>query len=465
MAEEKNTKVEHVVEPEVKNELSQVASNPAKNMVIVGIVGVVFSAIFYNMFIAGYKKEEKPETPKPAESQIVKPNSDVADLPEIPTLPEPKLVEPTPPPPLPAAPVESLPQLPAAPVEAPTAPALPTNIASDGILTGDSEEVKRRKEAKRKSSITVMGGGGSTPKPLPTAVSKMPSLEYTLGRGKVIDAVLESAVNTDFGGEIRAVISRDVFSESGRVILIPKGSRIFGTYSTGVGASNGRVEIVWDRIDLASGYRLTLTALSTDNLGRKGVEGRVDNKYKEKMANAVLTSAFNVLVAKGIDSAVPPVLPNQTANANSATISNIQSQVVSLAQDATADFNRVCSALQSAIIDQGSSAFQQAVTGCQVIVTNAAGLTTAQQKTAALTLATSIATSLSASTAQNTTPTKAQQAAEEGYKNITETLKGMIAQQNFEPTITIDQGRPLKIYVTKDYEFPKEAIFKSRLLK
>ncbi|MCC2646157.1 MAG: virB10 protein [Rickettsiaceae bacterium] len=460
MAEEKNKKIEHVVEPEVSNELSQVATNPAKSMALVGIIGVIFVAIFYNLFLAKPKNEEpKPETPRPIESQIVKPNADVADLPEVPALPEPKLVEPTPPPPLPA-PVEpppvALPQ-PALPTEAP-----PTKVATDGILTGPSEEEKRRREMKRKSPIIVKDGG-VPPKPPVTSVVKMQSLEYTLGRGKIIDAVLESAVNTDFGGEIRALISRDIYSESGRVILIPKGSRIFGNYSAGIGSINGRVEITWDRIDLASGYRLTLNALAIDNLGRKGVAGRVDNKYREKITNAVLISAFNILAARGIDKLVKPVASTQTAATSQAAATAITTAATNAALAPGATYATVCTAIQNAITDKTSTAYNQSVSECTRIA--GSGGTAQQMLQEATTLGSTIATSLASTAAENTTPTKAQKAAEDSYKDVTETFKDILKQETPEPTISIDQGKPIKIYVTKDYEFPKEAVFKSRLVK
>jgi type IV secretion system protein VirB10 len=461
MAEEKNKKIEHVVEPEVSNELSQVATNPAKSMALVGIIGVIFVAIFYNLFLANPKKEEsKPETPKPIESQIVKPNTDVADLPEVPALPEPKMVEPTPPPPLPA-PVEpppvALPQ-PALPTEAP-----PTNVATDGILTGPSEEEKRRMEMKRKSPIIVKDGG-VPPKPPVTSVVKMQSLEYTLGRGKIIDAVLESAVNTDFGGEIRALISRDIYSESGRVILIPKGSRIFGNYSAGIGAIIGRVEITWDRIDLASGYRLTLNALAVDNLGRKGVAGRVDNKHKEKITNAVLTSAFNILSARGIDKLVKPVETTQAAATTQASASSILTAAQTAYVDATKTYTDMCNSIKNAISDTTSASYQTVNTECTTIGANAA-TTPQEKKDAVFAMATTVATSLSTEAAKSTTPTKTQKAAEDAYKDLTDTIKDIVKQEAQEPTISIDQGKAIKIYVMKDYEFPKEAVFKSRLVK
>jgi len=58
--------------------------------------------------------------------------------------------------------------------------------------------------------------------------TRVGNLNYIVGEGKMIDAVLETAVNTDLKGKIRAIVSRDVYAESGNRVLVPKGSRLIG---------------------------------------------------------------------------------------------------------------------------------------------------------------------------------------------------------------------------------------------
>ena len=107
----------------------------------------------------------------------------------------------------------------------PANPTLPLDIRSQ------SDEAKKKLEAKRKSAIVLIAGAPKpkTPEQVEqeTDFKQRGDMHLILGRGKMLDAIIESAVNTDFGGEIRAIISRDVYSEWGRNILIPKGSRIF----------------------------------------------------------------------------------------------------------------------------------------------------------------------------------------------------------------------------------------------
>lgn len=126
---------------------------------------------------------------------------------------------------------------------------------------------------------------------MPTQIT---DLTRTILQGKIINAALETAIDTDIASDIRAVITRDVFAEEGKNILIPKGSRIIGTYSTNVSAGQTRVTINWNRIIRVDGMSLNITSIGADRLGRAGVQGEVDNKYAQRLANTFLSSVLSV---------------------------------------------------------------------------------------------------------------------------------------------------------------------------
>lgn len=130
------------------------------------------------------------------------------------------------------------------------------------------------------------------------AVAKrMSNLSTTIAQGKIINAVLESAVNTDLPGSIRAIVARDVYAESGREVMIPKGSRLIGTYNTGISRGQQRVLIVWTRLLRPDGLDIMIGSPGVDSLGRAGIAGLVDNKYMETFSTAILTSAISIGVA------------------------------------------------------------------------------------------------------------------------------------------------------------------------
>ncbi len=125
----------------------------------------------------------------------------------------------------------------------------------------------------------------------PTRIADMP---HTIAQGKLLSAVLETAINTELPGSVRAVVSRDVFGESGNEVLIPKGSRLFGSYSSQVVRGQGRVEIGWTRLIRPDGVDMAITFNASDQFGRAGIAGEVDNKFSSIIANSMLTSILAV---------------------------------------------------------------------------------------------------------------------------------------------------------------------------
>jgi type IV secretion system protein VirB10 len=461
--------------PEVQEELSKVASTPKSNILIFILIGVGFLFIVWNIIVPMlFDDNEKPKVtdtaPLPTEEIVVKPSEDGDNTPPIPQLPEPpRLVAPTAPPdPEPPAP-------PPAPEEPEPEPE-PEEEGVPGIVeqvSSNTEDAIERKEMKRKSPIQLVGGTEKEKEPesegeieQATSFKKRGDLNYVLGKGKVIDVVTETAVNSDYISEVRAVVVRNVYSESGKVVLIPRGTRVLGTFAVSVvEGGEGRVDIKWNRMDLASGYTLTLAGDAVDNLGRKGVMGQVDHKYKEKMANVLLSSAFNIAVAAGVDKLIPPVTKTEGA-ANSTLASNIQATALATFQSAQTDDQKIiqiCSNVQGLMTDRTSSAFAAFVTAC----TQAQGVvgTPAAKLTTLMSAVTTAATSVIKSTVEAATPTKKQKAAEDAFKSLSEAAKGMLPEQDLTPTTTIDQGHPIKIYVNKDYLFPKDAVVKTRILQ
>lgn len=124
-----------------------------------------------------------------------------------------------------------------------------------------------------------------------TYISDMP---HTIAQGKLITAVLETAINTEIPGLVRAIIARDVYGESGSEVLIPKGSRLYGSYSSEIRQGQGRVQINWSRLIRPDGVDLAISSAAADQFGRSGIAGEVDNKYGSIITNSLLTSVLAV---------------------------------------------------------------------------------------------------------------------------------------------------------------------------
>ena len=224
--------------------------------------------------------------------------------------------------------------------------------------------------------------------------TRVGDLEYIVAEGKMIDAVLETAINTDLKGKIRAVVSRDVFSESGERVLVPKGSRLIGSYSTEISLIQGRVDVSWTRIILPWGVDVVLSdspGIGVDQLGRAGVGGIVDNKFFSVMSTSIMLAALRVGTGLVVD---------KVMGKDDVTVSSARKKGKSSTKDssATDDAEYKIKASPGAVL--------------------------------------------------------AMQAVQDSSNQISDYVK---RYSNNAPTIRVNQGTRLKVFVNKDIVFPKSA--------
>ncbi|MCE2688063.1 MAG: hypothetical protein LW595_05935 [Rickettsiales bacterium] len=145
--------------------------------------------------------------------------------------------------------------------------------------------------------------------------------KYAIIQGKMLSAVLETAINSEIPGSVRGIVSRDIYGESGSEVLIPKGSRLFGSYSSKITRGQARIDISWNRLIRTDGVDLSISFNASDQFGRAGIAGEVDNRYGNAIINSLLTSTF---VAVGAATMQKLLAPNQDANNQIQTIGPIQ---------------------------------------------------------------------------------------------------------------------------------------------
>lgn len=125
----------------------------------------------------------------------------------------------------------------------------------------------------RRSGLTLSSGGAGSS----ASVADAPS-PWTLSAGTVIAASLITGLNSDLPGLVLAQVTQDVRdSATGRVVLIPQGSRLLGSYDSAVAYGQRRALLAWQRIMLPDGSSVRLDNMpATDTAGYSGVEDRVD---------------------------------------------------------------------------------------------------------------------------------------------------------------------------------------------
>lgn len=116
----------------------------------------------------------------------------------------------------------------------------------------------------------------------------------TVPQGAVIQAVLETALDSNRPGFARAVVTRDVFSFDGSRVLIQRGSKLFGEYKADLALGQNRALIQWHRLTRPDGVIIDIDSPSADPLGRAGVKGKVNSHFFTRFGSAILQSFLDV---------------------------------------------------------------------------------------------------------------------------------------------------------------------------
>jgi type IV secretion system protein VirB10 len=112
----------------------------------------------------------------------------------------------------------------------------------------------------------------------------------TVVQGTLIPAVLETAIDTDVPGYVRAVVSQDVKSFDGSKVLIPRSSRLIGEYKSATQAGQRRAYLMWTRLVRPDGVSIALASPAADFTGQAGVGGQVNTHFFSRFGSAILLS-------------------------------------------------------------------------------------------------------------------------------------------------------------------------------
>lgn len=150
-------------------------------------------------------------------------------------------------------------------------------------------------------------------------VLEEPTNKYSVRAGVVIPAVLISGINSDLPGQIIAQVSQNVWdSGTGKYLLIPQGTRLIGTYSSGITYGQERVMIGWQRLIYPDNRALDLGSMpGTDVSGYSGFSDQVNNHWWKLIANSFLMSGIVAAVAVSVDS------NNNNSNSSNSSSTNV----------------------------------------------------------------------------------------------------------------------------------------------
>lgn len=200
----------------------------------------------------------------------------------------------------------------------PVAPTVPAIASPTATPTPSGPEIVY--QAGQAPKANPSGNQASATKGERVEAARFANPATTIPKGTVVQAVLESALDSTRAGFARAIISRDVYSFDGTRVLIQRGSRLIGEYKSDLAQGQKRALIEWQRLMRPDGVIINLDSPSADPLGRAGVKGKVNGHFMERFGGAMMQSALNIGQQAAINSIAAGTsiyaypLTSQTAN-------------------------------------------------------------------------------------------------------------------------------------------------------
>jgi type IV secretion system protein VirB10 len=149
-------------------------------------------------------------------------------------------------------------------------------------------------------------------------VSELPDPRWLITQGRLLPCTQQTAFDSSLPGPVTAIIPEDVRGETGDVVLIPKGARVFGTIQHALTNGLDRLAVLWQTIswmlydnhDLPHLYRIDANSSASSELGEAGLDGDVNHHYLKKIGGILGLS----LIQGGIEYGVARAQSNGHGN-------------------------------------------------------------------------------------------------------------------------------------------------------
>lgn len=274
-------------------------------MVLLCVIAVVLVTLSYKAYKVRGVVEDDDAQPQQVVRQVI------PGYTPRPIRPEPENV------PEPPQPTTSVPAIQPAPVTQPVRPQptgprekTPYELARErmlrsGLTAGSSggDDLPRPQGGDVPAGGLMGGGGGGgelAEKLQPMRLSgssagRLGNRDMLITQGTQLDCVLETRLVTTQPGMTTCHLTRDVYSTSGRVVLLDRGSKVVGFYQGGLRQGQARIFVQWSRIETPSGVVINLDSPGTGPLGEAGLGGWIDRHFWERFGGAIMISLIGDL--------------------------------------------------------------------------------------------------------------------------------------------------------------------------
>lgn len=145
-----------------------------------------------------------------------------------------------------------------------------------------SEEAKGKETgiASQFKSSTLLAGNAT----------KRGDTTMLLSKGTTLPCVLKTKIDSTYKGFTTCQLSKDVYSANGRVLLLERGSTVFGEQNVEVKQGQARVAVLWSRIETPKGVSVDIDSPAAGQLGQMGIDAKVKNHFWKRFGGAIMLS-------------------------------------------------------------------------------------------------------------------------------------------------------------------------------
>lgn len=177
-----------------------------------------------------------------------------------------------------------------------------------------------------------------------TKARMLEDLDFLLVKGTNIRCTNIRIITTDYPGQAQCVVSNDVYSSNGRILLIERGSIANGEYRSELKPGQRRIFVLWTEIITPKGALIPLMSGGADALGGSGHPAQVDTHFWERFGGAMMFS----IIDDGLQ-----IVVNETSDNSSGTNVNINSSTNTASQIAAKALEASINIAPTGIVYQG----------------------------------------------------------------------------------------------------------------
>ncbi len=180
--------------------------------------------------------------------------------------------------------------------------AILADLSNPQAAVAAAQQVTASAQPKTEGLLTAPSAGSLesqlTPSRTPMVqAARLNDLSLLLPKGRTIDCGMSMRIISSLAGQASCIVTQNVYSANGKVVLIERGSEAVGEYRSGVSIGQKRLFVLWDRIITPGGVVINLDSPGADELGSTGLTGKVDNHWFERIGSAFLLSTIQDAIA------------------------------------------------------------------------------------------------------------------------------------------------------------------------